>query len=101
MHRSADGQKQRRSAAVGYGMLASAAVFVSICTLLDLPDPDVAREPRRSDPGIAESEANAADVLTDNPGEGRVPTFFDGRGGACSSPRSSARPSSERLGVAG
>ncbi|MFE7480060.1 hypothetical protein [Streptomyces sp. NPDC057552] len=61
-------------------MLASAAVFTGIATLLSPSDRDLA-ESARPAPDAVEAEENSVDVVTDDPGRGRVPTFFDGQGG--------------------
>lgn len=79
----AKGEPQRKTAMLGYGMLASAVAFTGTFAMQRPTEHESARGPARTAPDTAPHEAEPVhrEVLAEDPGEGRVPTFFDGHGG--------------------
>ncbi|GGN41693.1 hypothetical protein GCM10012285_21160 [Streptomyces kronopolitis] len=77
------GEPQRKAAMLGYGMLASAVVFTGTFAMQRPTAHESGRGPARTTPDAAPREVEPVhnDVVTETPGEGRVPTFFDGQGG--------------------
>ncbi|MCX5237188.1 hypothetical protein OG824_18480 [Streptomyces prunicolor] len=80
----AKGEPQRKTAMLGYGMLASAIAYGGALGISQNPHTPTARSrPAATVPDVDQEEG---DVYRSKPEEGYVPTYFDGRGGIAGVP---------------
>lgn len=73
------GAPQRRTAQLGYGILATAVVFTGTFSVAQTADESVAAKGPAE--ALPDADPDAGDVYRRKPKQGYVPTYFDGRGG--------------------